>query len=341
MRIVALLVLVAALSGCFGGPGQLSEEEARGVAQDAMRSFATSFASEDGGDLRLISGDFEMDDEDFGSGTVEFEVEWGKSNTGRIMANVDAGGGGFSIQVQFEVYCGADRTVIVYGDESLEQRHTRQACLEHLSDAEGTLSAEDFDELNMTDVTPNDDGTVTAHFEDEEGSYTVFIDAKGRIRTMDFTSEAGSGIIKIDYGERRVIVAPEADQRAPTTNTGWGWFMDGQYEWSALETGDAVPMGEIQIRVNDPDGQRVATFTAGQDATDNGFVFDYTDDGDGFFGPNDTYVIRSDAWTSSGQYDVVMWDTWADREVGDLGAPGPAFALLAIALLALVAMRRR
>ncbi len=341
MRRIALILAIL-LSGCFGGGGEsLSQEEAELRAKSAVEGFVADFASEDGGDLRRIHGEFsamDLGDGGFSMGDVhvDLDIEWGTGDA--IRMDMSTKSGGFSLEIG--VYCDPSKTVILYGADVYESRPSEElGCGEFMGEGDEAFQIDELEQADQLNVTRNPDGTITAVYEDEEGRVEMLIDRQGRVSRMDVEADEGSGFLVVEYGKRRALEAPDATDRIPITMFGYGSFISGAYTWNAGWSGETAPYDEIEVRIMQDD-ELIATLPAGQDTSASGFTIDWTDDGDGLFGGNDTFTITSDSWTSSNQYEVVVWDTWADAEVGDVPIPGIGLPLL-VAFLALVALRRR
>ncbi len=333
MRWTLLVVLLVLTSGCFGSdPKALSQEEAETVAEEALQDFAKNFASATGGDLTKVEGEFSVSQ---GSAEkAEFTMEWGRNGAARVALT----GSGIEILL----VCDADSTVLVFGGQAIESRpRPGAACLDSIQDSGDPLDVGEFENLDALNVTPHPDGTVTAVFQDDEGTIIVKIDAKGRISRMDIDSDSGDGFLVMSYGERRTITVPDADERMPASINGFGSHSGTVYRWEGFGGDEHQPFNEFEVRVIDAQSRStVATFPMGQNGEQAGFTFTFQDDGDGQFDGGDSFTISHPDWASTNQYDVVVWDRWADRELGDAPIPGLG-ALAVVGLLGAVWLRRR
>lgn len=332
--VLIILLLSATLAGCFGsdGPRQLSQEDAEDVARDALQDFADDFASPDGGDLRAVSGEFSTPQQ---GGMAHIDMEWGAEGTAHVGVRL----GDDEQATRADIYCSQNEVVLILGGASLEARpRPGQSCLNAVQETGDPLNTDQLGEAELDEVVANPDGTVRASFTDDNGTVRITIDAKGRLERIDIEAPQSSGFLDVDYGTRSVIDMPDADDRMPMVLFASGFFDGEAFVWSAPEGNESNPYDEFEVRVLDS-GETVATFTPGADGEENGFSFTWQDDGDGEFGHDDRFIIESAAWTEAGQYDVQVWDLWADREVDDVPIPG--IGLWAIAAIALAGLLRR
>lgn len=350
--VLVVALLVAAYFIGFGGsdPTALSQEEAEQTAALALADLTAGVHAPDGGDLRVLSGTFSFDDEDMGSGTLAMEMEWGRQETGRFLLSL-ATTGGFSIDFQVEAFCGGAYDVIVFGKEAYESRPAPEgtSCMD-LATQDGMMDGLpllDFDRGNASqrmEVTPHGDGTVTARFSDEEGDYTLHVDARGRATRIEVSSTEASGAFDAHYGARRLITPPETTGRMPSGVGGECWFSDGACTYDARD-GDDAPLSDFEVRLypagatpeDDPGAAPAAAFPLdGGAQSAGGFSFTPIEDGDGLFGDGDSFQV-----TAPGDgYQVVVWDLWADRSVDDHPAPAPALLWTALAFAAVALARR-
>ncbi len=340
--------LVVLLKDSGSSPSALTQEQAEVTATQALSSLAADFTAEDGGKLRLATADFSFSDQDFiGSGTLRMEMEWGTGDTARFLLNLQSGEG-YTIGIDTEMFCGGDIEIFVLGDVAYEVRPQPDGstCMGGMFGMESDEdSFMDMDFLagndNLT-VTPNPDGTVTATFFDEDGNYTAFIDAKGRVRSMSIDSPQGEGTMKFDYGSPKSIPRPSTTERAPSSVSGFCWFFSDECEWTAMG-GDDAPLSDFEIRVMEDGADEGATPLAtfrldGGSQANGGYSFTFTDDGDGTFGEGDSFQV----FGSGDNVEIVVWDLWADRDIEDnpqLPGVGP-LALIAALGAALVIRRR-
>lgn len=351
MRTILGVVLSVslALAGCFGtGGGQLSDAEAKQQTREAVEAFASDFSDPDGGDLRRVTGSFEAAGEEgdfsFGDFDMDILMEWGTGGTAHLRFVVQSGG----TSVTLEIYCTDDQVVTVWGNDAFESRpNDDEPCLDSLGGPTGEadpFELEDLDEdLDDLEVTPHADGSVTATFTDENGTYTLEVDPQGRLVRIDIDADDATGFMEMDYGARTAISVPETTDRLPAEISGSGFFssFDEEYQWDAFGSDTSYPLDEFEVRVMDGD-DIVATFPldGGASQSEAGFSFSFDDDGDGGFGGNDSFTISSSAWTESDQYDVIVWDLWAGSDITDNPIPGWGLGVTVVVLGGL-ALRRR
>ncbi len=346
--VVVLAGALAAYQFLGSEPSALSQEEAEEAARLAMSGLAHDLEAPDGGELRSMEGSFEFSSDDFGSGTMEMAMAWGSGDTGYVLFDV-ATNGGFSFRFRMEGYCTPERDVVVFGDTVYEARpHPEGSCMELLSEEDASLEIPQFDPADLPDgaeveVTPHADGSVTAAFSDPEGDYVLEVDAEGRARSLSLSSPEGEGSIVVDYGPRQPIVIPEPDERLPSTVSAFCFLFDGRCEM-VLSGGDDAPWEDFEVRVYAGDAEvgvdapeQVFPLAAGN-ASRGGFTITIHPDGDGLLGDGDTLDLRA----PGDDYQVVLWDTWADRDVQDVPIPAPALAwwLVGLAAAAFVLRRR-
>ncbi len=330
-----LVVALATLSaGCFGGGAkQLSPEEAEAVSQEALETFAADFASPTGGSLTTVAGEFGFGKDS--TDTATFAMEWGRGGSASVILST---GGSFGVDLK--LFCGPGSIVIVIGEQAVEARpQPDKACMESFQDTGDPLDLGEFENLDLLNITAHPDGTVTARYTDEDGTVTIAIDAKGRVSRMDIDTESGTGFLDMGYGERRTITVPQADERMPALINGFGDHNGQVYQWNGLGGDETQPFSEFEVRVIDAESQEVvATFPVGENGEANGFTFMFTDDGDGVFDGGDSFSISREGWNTVNQYEVVVWDRWADRALGDVPIPSLGawvfVGLLGAALLA-------
>ncbi len=332
MRALLLLLLTATLAGCFGG----SSIDADAAAQAAMDDFVADFFSDDGGDLSHIMGQISYAD----GGAVftgDFDVRWGSEGGMRIDVDMTSQSGGATFEVAGYVVCKDSRVYIGSQAGVAEHRsNTGDSCFDALQDVQGPgLFLSGLQDAELLSASAKG-SVVTATFQADNDTFTIIAD--GQLQRIEMETSDLSASADVEHGAREPVAAPAAAVRAPSANIGAGIFANGMYRWSASEEVAAVPLSDIQIQIHD-DAGIVAAFIAGQDGEQAGFVFDFSDDGDGKFGSGDSFTIQSDAWTQRGEYRVILHDQWADRRVGDMPAPVPL--VLALAALAGAAMLRR
>jgi hypothetical protein len=106
-----------------------------------------------------------------------------------------------------------------------------------------------------------------------------------------------------------------------------------------------LPRSEFEVRLRDYGCDCiVASFDmAAASATDDGFIFTWLGDGDGLLEAGDSFQVSKPGTDVYYDHEIVIWDTWADAEVGSELLPGPPLPLLALALVvgAVVLRRRR
>lgn len=343
--VAALLVAgVAAASlyalGTFDdkpAPGAFSEEESRIRVEEALAALPGDMA--EGGKLRIMTGTMAFQDEEFfGDMDGSFRLEWGTGGAMKATISMKQG----PITIAFEIYCAAERTIMVFDDKAIEERVSEWGDCSEFKDAEGgldefVLTDIEEDGIEITSVTSHADGSITATLVNDTTTGHVKVDPQGRLLEMSMEEEEGEMEMAFVYGARQAIQLPTDAQRAPADIDGHGSWYEGVYEWEAFSWGPTAPLDEFEVRVMDGDTQ-VASFNLdGGPQSTGDIAFQFEDDGDGEFGGQDTFTI-----TAPQEYDVVVWDLWADRDIEDgVEAPGAHWLLGGVALVGLAALRRR
>ena len=343
MRAIWVLACLAlATAGCSSGGGSapLSEEEARDLARQAIEDLARDLAG-DGGDISKLSADLDFAAPEFGSGSIQFVLEWGLQGTGAATVSMSAG----AFSVAMEQQCGTERHVTEFGGERFETRPTSAACTDLLSASgidSGGLDFTDFDQLQEVSVTPHKGGSVTAVYTQEDARLTVHVDAAGRVRSIDLEADEGSGTIEFERGARRLITPAPADDRMPSGASAFCFYSAGSCQADVYD-GDDAPLAELEVRIyasGDEAGTDapLATLAVRDGASQDGdWALAYEDDGDGLFGDGDSFTVTG----PDADVEVVVWDLWADKDIRDQATPGPVMVALMAALVAAASVQRR
>lgn len=366
---VVLVSLIFTLGGCFGEGGPSGDPEE--VAHEAFRSFGTSVSSEDGGDIKQISGSFEMAEEaldgddmgmGFGDGSLEMTIEWGRF--GVVHATYGMASGGMTMNL--EAWCGPDQDVIKWGNDIIEGRGnagfgggddlcTMSTEMEEMEMGSGLdiFASENFEGLELQDIETNSDGSISATFIDteEEGTMVVLIDKKGRIVRLEMDSPEGQGTFDIGYGARETIQIPEATVRMPAQLYASDSLEEGTLLGTIHSSDDAPPLDEMELRLVSRDWEKDTkevmvrfALLAGEEQTSDGYAFTYDDvDGDGRVSENDTYTLSHPGWENEYWIDgeIMFYDLWAEGYANESPVPAPGIALLVLSLIGLAYVGRR
>ncbi len=346
MRALCLLacVVLVSLTGCFE-PETISQAEAEERVATAVSRLGNMADIQDVPE-ELSNMDVQMQGEEEGMRfKVDMEVEWGTQDA--VYLDMNVASGGFSFRI--ELYCDPDTTIIVFGDEAYEARG--DDCTHGFmggddvsaGPADGEMPCMNLSSGEASDVTVNSNGTITATVtvteDGETYTCTVIVNDEGRVIHVSVTGPAATGSFSFTYGSRSPINFPETTERIPATVSGFGFLNTGRYEWEAF-MGDGTPLQEFEIRVYDGD-ELVASFGVPGGGTEGGFTLIWEDDGQAGFTADDAFTITNPTWTDQDDYEVVIWDTWADRDVDDNPIPGPALLLTLAALAAVAGVLRR
>jgi hypothetical protein len=247
----------------------------------------------------------------------------------------------------------------VLGEETYASRPVvdGDACdeLEDQGGVDGLAQELPVGDLDIEDavVTPHRDGSITAVVTDKNGTTTLELDSRGRLVHAEFSGIGESmgmdATIDLEYGPKAAIDVPDADHLIPAAMETEEEFDVATHTLTVTIEGspEQPPRSEIEARVLDGfGGDVVAAFPLSQAKGSQGPVgFTYTDaDGDGKVSAGDSFTLADPDWDSQFDVDHVLFDTKADGEVNSspMGAPAPAFAWLALGMLALaVALRSR
>lgn len=358
------LALALALAGCFGGtpetqPGEpappaapsapagpLTQEKATLLADSAMAELAAALEGTDGSELRRITGQFHVspaaDAQDptqqlFGGPVdVQFSTEWGQSDVARVILEMRFGGLSFTL----ETWCTPGEDLLVWGGQTYASRPSGQrgSCMPGAfldPDTQGNpLDGLDPEHLDRMDVTINKNGTITATYRDDNGTFTLLLDQSGRPLAMDFSGPEATGEMSFDYGARAALSPPSPTARLAAPNHAFAF--DGA-NYTVFGPSQA-PLSEMEVRVLGPDGAMLASFDPARGGTQNqgGYAFRYQDDGDGRFGMNDTFRLEGPEPLPT----VQIWDEWAGRATDDNPIPGLGLALVPVGFLAAAAVGR-
>lgn len=339
------------------GSGPLTQAEAEQALAAALTTFdggsaadPTSFASSLSDpfipELRRISGDVTGSDEFFGNVAASFEFEWGSGDVTHMAFSVSSG----AITITMETYCRPGADYVVFGATVYETRPTDDEECSDILETEPTDDASGGDTLSdmeIVSVTPNSDGSVSAVLQNETARVELEIDAAGRITSMQMTEETPEGSFTMDmvfeYGDRQPIVLPTATAKMPADVS----ISQSVTNDETLVTIESAPTGlprdEFQLRVHSYDCEcTVATFDLAQPAGTSGdFAYEWIGDADGSLETGDTFRITYNGPDEYFASDMILWDEWANAEVGSAFLPGPSMFLLGTALVGAVIVARR
>ncbi len=357
------LTLALGLAGCFGGspdsaPGEptapaapsgpLTQEKATQLADSAVAELASALEGSDGSDLAAITGTFHIEPGSPGSSDpaqelfggpvdMQFSMEWGQADVARMTLDMAFGG----IRFTLESWCTPEADLTVWGGQTYASRPSgeRGSCMPGAfmdGEMEGNpLDQLDPEQLERLDVTINKNGTITATYRDDNGTFTLLLDDAGRPLSMHIETPEATGDMTFDYGPRPLLAPPAATARLPAPNQAFEF--DGE-NYTVFGPSQA-PLGEIEVRILADDGSLLAAFDPAALGSQNqaGYRFRYTDDGDGRFGANDTFRL-----TGPERYPTIqLWDEWADRATDDNPIPAPGLALIPVGLAAAGAVARK
>ena len=341
MRHAAPLLLALVLAGCVtmtGDPGATAR-----AALDEL------FAGiRDGtGSLSKLEGTLSG-----GGYSAPFSLEISRDGTRHF--NLSAG------MFVMDVYCRGDKTVRMIGGEPFA---ARGGCpLDG-----GRLGAPDdaLDKLNVSSV-GRDGAMLVVVFEgppappdalDEDdralfgstASLKLTIDGRGNARHVEMSAPGASGMnATASHEPRKRGTLPETDQRLAAAIDADADFHDGVYGWKVDDAYDNASLDEIEVRVQGV-GQRAGAGSATFDPSDgseqnvSGFVFQFDDaDSDGRLSEGDGFTLTNPDWRYQNEYEVVVWDTWADAPLAGRRIPGPPVVLaLALAFALALVVRHR
>lgn len=328
--VVGVVTAVLVLSGCAD---LITPPEERVKA--ALESFPDEMGPD--GSIKKLEGSFTSEGTSF---TADVDIEVGDNRV--VVFTVSAG------IISMKVYCGETRSITQLGQRAMEGRSQNEMC-------PGATPGESIFEgdLEVSSVEERDDGTLRADVvstssDGERTLLDVTVDAEGRVSRMTIENATGTFEFEVDYGPRRTISMPQATARIPADISFREDFSDGTYSWSATAHNDTVDLGEFEVRVTDTDDSGDEVIVATFDPTDPssqeeaGFAFQFQDDGDGFLTAGDSFTISNDNWTYIWEYDVVVWDRWAEAGLGEfpLPLPGPLWVVAVLGLGAILWRRR-
>lgn len=325
-----LLGLSLLLSGC--ADIAVSPEE-------KVRTALETFPDEMGpnGSVKKLEGTFSSDQTSL---TADVEIEVG--DNGVYVFTISAG------IFSFKVYCTESSSLTQFGQRTLEARSRHEVCPGE-ADEPGESVLEGEIEVQSTQTL--EDGTIEADVvatsaEGDRSVIDVVLNADGKIASMSIENATGTFEFEIDYGPRRTINMPDPTARMPADVSYRDEFSDGTYTWTATNHNDTVPLEEFEIRVTEANesGEDVVLATFDPDNPDiqeeAGFTFRFEDDGDGALTSGDSFTVSKDDWEYIWEYDVVVWDTWAEVGIDELVLPGPGPVILLIGIGAVALVRR-
>lgn len=319
MRLVAIALVLVLLSGCtLGGPQGAPEERAKRAWDD----FAASMLGT-GGSMSKLEGTLS-------SGTYGASLLFEIARDGARHAKLSVSGLGF------EYYCKGDEAVKVDGDKALAMRA-------------GECPLKGFGELSLTTLlNATRVANATAHGDEvtativsnnstqaAQGGITIVVDRKDHVIHVEMTSPGGNVNANASYDRRGTWSLPQTTGRLPANVAGRDDFTrdgaNGTFEWSADSAGGNYTLDDFEVRVRDPTAnQTLATFPLARNGTKDGFAYAFEDrDGDGRLSKDDRFTLAKTGWTTRRQYEVQVWDTWADAPVARR-VPGFEGALLLV-----------
>lgn len=370
-RLLPLLVLVAALSGCFSkGPSQ-AEMEAQ--AAEAIAAFRADVG--EAGRLASIAV----------SGHISFETQYGGFTVKPTLnPDVDVTLGphgavlvdGQLADMRFTGYCDPARIVAIthgtdrYGmqDVSIESRNPIGRCTGEGSEAlltpffefelidpailTGALYVEDLDARSFSKAGKGIEAEYTA--EGPAGTTTLFFKIRGD-RVMQIVADNPDSKLVMDmtYGERATPQAPEADRRLPspvsgaqrTDEDGWHWSGHSREGGPLEEYRLAVHSAGTNVSCTGASSDPVVEFDlgAGADQRHDGWHLLLLDDGDGVLGDGDEIYLRQpSSAVQDFDHEVRFVDDWAGSTAGVICAIPPApLGLVGLGIVALLWFVRR
>lgn len=323
--VLVALAIALALAGCILPKGS-PEERARRALEDLPRELQA------GSDLARVEG--MAYSQGYG---VPFTYEVARDGTRHVNLTVP----GFA----FDCYCQGERTIRVVEGRPVEQRPGR--CPVDLSRVLGPLDQLNASGLNVTS-TSRSGNDATATFSSPAGNLTITADRRDRPVHVAMSGAFGDLTANLSYGTRATFSMPAPVARAALSARNSTNLYDGNFSWEMRDPNANASIADFEVRVlNGSTRERIATFRLdGGAQTAAGFRFVFADrDGDGNLSRDDIIWIERDDWTRERDYQVQVWDTWADAPVvrgRDVPGAGIAPALAGIAAVAtLIASGRR
>ncbi|MEA3201219.1 MAG: hypothetical protein QOE90_2647 [Thermoplasmata archaeon] len=324
MRPPALALAFVLLAGCITGT---PEERARRALDDFPAEIGPT-----GGTLAHLNGTVSSN-----GYSVPFTYDVARDGTRHF--NLTYG------PIAFDIYCKGDQVVRIVGGVPTLQRPG--PC-----PLDGSRFGAPLAALNQTNVTSahGKGNDVIATFSGTNasiGGIVITADRRDRVTHVELHSPNGNLTANATYGTRAGFHMPEATARAALTARNYTYLYEGNMTWEAEDVSQNASLADLEVRVLDgATHARIATFRmGGGPQEDGGFSFTFADkDGDGQFSQRDTFWLVRPNWTRESDYQVQVYDTWADAPVvRSNGIPGPGIAsvLAGIAVVALVARRSR
>lgn len=325
-----VLLISVSLAGCTG-PGNQSQ-----MSKDQMSQSLDRFPAElqSGGRVKELSGSI---DPSSGAST-SFTIEYGQHgnlivDAGPITAYCSDHGG---------VFEGVDGTIKAGRNRPELCEKNGRDLLSKALDAK-TRSYEKWDSTSY-----RTSGTVRQILESGSENLVSFsYDASDKeFSSLEIQNATAEVTVRPSYAPRRPIAIPEADTRRAIRLDLDTSFANNTYSATVNRTEPAAPLDEFSILVRDYNDDfekvNVTSFDPSDSSTqrDAGFTFRYDDnDGDGNLSVRDGFTIENREWEYSHEYDVVVWDEWADSET-ERFLPLPAY-LSVLALMVGVVIARR
>jgi len=324
-RLVALAFGALLLVGCLGLPSGTPEERAR----RALDGFAQDLGPA-GGALSKLSGNATSN-----GYTVGFTLEVGRDGARHFNMSV----AGFAL----DFYCRGEDVVRVVDGKPLAQRPG--ACPLDASRFGSPLLL--LPQLNVTSARTEGSDVVAVYNGTNlsVGGMSATVDRHDRITSLRLESPGGNVTAEASYGPRAAFRMPSPVGRLAAAAGNSTDLFDGNFSWRADLVSDAPSLAEVEVRVfNATTHERLAAFRASMPQQQaGGFNFTFDDrDHDGTLSDRDRFWIERPGWTRRGQYDVQVWDAWAEAPIVRRLLPGPEVGLLLAtgALAALLARRR-
>lgn len=339
-RALLLAFLLILLVGCFQrAPRQDANEEAR----QAMEQFWTDLG--DPGTITDLKGEILNADTAVQTILLEF------GSNGILHVTIKNPQGDDS-----EIYCDQTHTTLVTDSETAMFRSGCWGPGGFLV-AHSSYAARFAVRETRVESSTREGDVITATYVPQGNSSEVRYEARiedGRIQTLKLsgnqtTRAPQAALIQftVTYGERQPIPRPPPDKRIPAGLTVNTTFAPGEYRWNLLANASgALDPAEFEVRIvaasQAPTADPVANFSLrdGIEQVSQGFTFRFQDDGDGALDVGDSFVVSNPDWTTQEQYQVIVWDAWANAPVSATAMPGLAFLIVAIAFVAAAFLRR-
>jgi hypothetical protein len=331
---LALIVALVLLCGCAGHPDGTPEER----AARALAAFVHDLSSPDG-KLSQLAGTVGG-----GAFNAPFKLEIGRDGTRH--ASIDAS------LLAADLYCAPDGSVVRVsgGNATLERPGSLcpldagrfGAATQFLRSTNLSSARADGDLVHATyDLTSGANGTGAAI-----GNLTLTVDRLDRVTHLDARLQGTTVSADAQYDVRQDLRAPTPTQREAANVGNFTSFRGGNETWHPEVSSQPVRLADLEARVLDATGARVATFHPATPGVqrDGGFAFAYEDQNrDGYLNNSEEMWMARTNWTSEHDYTLQVWDTWAGAPVvrapGVNAVPFAGVPLLALALALALALR--